>query len=713
MRKMLTVGLTLVFLLLAHASLAQFTQRSGISGLVTDPAAAVVPGITVTLTDLDRNQVRTTTTNENGTYNFTNLIAGRYQASVEKEGFKKSVSDIIALGAQESVRVDLQLQVGSLTESVEVTAAAPLLRTEQTAVGETVERELIEQLPILGRNFTTFSSLAPNVSTFSRGNESESWAVGSHYTIGNEVVLGGGGGYSGIFMNGVDINDIYEGGTSYMPSSEAISEVKVDVANFSAANGRDVTSTTVQTRGGTNLLHGTGFDYFQNSALNAWHPFEKSQIVPGTKKPLMQRNQFGGNLGGPIYIPKLFNGKDKAFFFFNYEGGKENHGSDPIYARMPTAAERQGDFSSWLTRFPGDPNYILYDPNSTTIDADGNSHRTPVPNNDLRNVAGGLNQDVVKMLDAYPLPNGYQDPNNPNSLTNFFTTSSQSSYNYRMDMRFDYKPTQNDSVYFTYSRSHGNKDRTGGIFPDLQEAVEESSYVTTINYARVFKSSLTNEFVVGWGNTNMTNVPQSTLDYMGNPDTLFNQYLNNLGSPVDFGYHAMVVGNYSGYGDVPGYEPVDNSLPNWGFEEVLRFHTPSFQLSDSVNWIKGRHSMNTGFSYIMKGNWVWTADRASYFDRRFTQAGSGDPNPQLGGDPLADFLLGLPSTMLQPYAFENNEVANFDMRMPVWAFFFQDKWQLTPKLTLTLGLRYDLPLWSIPKTISARRLWIFRIRAGS
>ena len=529
MKGKLVVAIVLCFVVCGTA-FAQFTQRSGINGTVTDPTGAVVPGVAVTLLDVDRNQTSKTTTTESGIYSFPNLTASRYQVSVERQGFRKSLSDVVTLGAQENVRVDLQLQVGAVSETVEVTSTAPLLRTEQTAVGETVERELIEQLPILGRNFSTFASLTPNVSTFSRGNASESWAVGSHYTIGSTVAIGGGGGYTGIYMNGVDINDIYEGGVSYMPSSEAISEVKVDVANFSASNGRDISSMTVQTRAGTNQLHGTGFDYFQNSALNAWNTMSRSEMSPGTKKPMLQRNQFGGNLGGPMYIPKLFNGKDKAFFFINYEGGKENRGSSLVTARVPTAAERLGDFSSFLTRFPGDPNYLLFDPNSTTIDAQGNSHRTLIPNNDLRRIAG-LNQSAQAMLAAYPNPNGYQDPNNPNDLTNFQTSSTNNSYNYRVDLRADYRFTQNDSVYFSFSKSHGSKAGGGGIFPELQENVEEASYVTTINYARVFTPTLTNEFTLGWGNADMFNIPASTQAYMRKPDTLRNKFFKKPRDP--------------------------------------------------------------------------------------------------------------------------------------------------------------------------------------
>jgi len=201
MKKMRMALLAILSLTLATTALAQFTLRSGVSGLVTDPSGAVMPSVPVVLKDLDRNQTYHTTTNESGLYSFTNLPTGRYQ------GFHKSMSDPIVVASQETARVDLSLQLGEVSETVEVKAAAPLIQTEQTVVGGVADRKLVETLPTLGRNFTSLVNLAPNISTTPRPNEGDTWSVGTHHVVGGVSYIAGGGGDNGFYMNGANIND--------------------------------------------------------------------------------------------------------------------------------------------------------------------------------------------------------------------------------------------------------------------------------------------------------------------------------------------------------------------------------------------------------------------------------------------------------------------------------------------------------------------------
>ena len=315
-----------------------------------------------------------------------------------------------------------------VTETVEVTTAAPLLQTEQTVVGQVVDETLVQALPALGRNFLAFSTLAPNVSSFPRsGNANATWAFGSHHTIGGITVQVGGGGDNGLYLNGVNINDRYLGGTQYSPGMENVTEVKVDTANFSASSGRDISTSNVITKSGTNEFHGGVFEYLQNEALNAWHPFVKAEAEPGQRKDKLQRNQFGGNLGGPVRIPGVFDGRNRAFFFAGYEGFDNNIGSAaPVGGtslganlfRVPTTEERQGDYSGLVSRFPNDPNVLLYNPFTTRLDADGNSIRDLVVNNDLR-TTGMINQTALQQInEIYPVSSGFVNPNNPDDLRN-------------------------------------------------------------------------------------------------------------------------------------------------------------------------------------------------------------------------------------------------------------------------------------------------------
>lgn len=667
--------------LFAGSAWAQFTLRSGITGLVTDATEAVVSGAKVELKDLDRNQSYNTTTNQAGLYSFANLTPSRYQVTVEQSGFKKAVSAVITLTGQNTARVDLALEVGQVTESIEVTSAVPLLQTEGAAVGQVVNKTFIESLPVMAGTFTALSALSPNISSFPKSNSGGTWATGGHQVVGGSEVIPGGGGDHGVYMNGTNINDNYMGSISYAPSLEAIAEVKIDVANFSASNGRDVSNMTITTKGGTADFHGAAFETFENSALNAWNPYPKSRILPGQKKNLLQRNQFGANLGGPIFIPKILETRDKAFFFFNYQRAQDNRaGADAVY-RVPTAAERQGDFSAFLQRFPGDKNYIIYDPTSTIIEANGNSRRTPFANNTF---TGAVNPNAREMMGIWPAPNGYVDPTNPRSLNNYRTSSGNRVKDYRIDSRVDYRIGQYDNVYVSYSRASGQDGYYGGLIPELPgQNVSNRSYVFTANYVHIFTAQLTNEFIFSRGKGMMDNLDAATYANMQLPNTLRNKFFKNLGqNKEDFGLQQIALG--SGFQNVPSWGP---NFTTWS--------NPTSQFSDNASWFRGSHSMKFGISWFKKTEVdLDMKDRIVTFSSQFTRSGSADGS--LGGDAMASFLLGIPTSIRQRYYFGGG-IPSTTFELPYGGGFFEDRWQLTPKLTLTLGLRGDLaaPVWSV------------------
>lgn len=674
------VALGLIF---TTCALAQFTTRSSLSGLVTDPTGGGIPNASVELADLDRNQTHMTVANDTGLYAFSNLTPGRYRVTAGAQGFSKTASGVITVTAEQNLRIDLAVQVGQLSETIEVKGGAPLLQTEQSLVGQTIERSLIEALPIRGRNFTNLTALAPNISTFPRNNTTaNTFSVGANQVVAGTDYAAGGGGDIGFYVNGLNTTDNYRGMASFAPSTEAIEEVKVDVANFSAVNGRDISLTSLTTRGGASLYHGSAFETFQNSAFNAWNPFAKALSAPGQKKSLLQRSQYGGSLGGPILIPKLLKGRDKAFFFVAYERLANNLGGADAIFRVPTPEERQGDFSALLRRFPGDPNFVLWNPFSTVIDASGNSSRTAIPNNDLRNVVGpnglGVRKEVQDMLSVFPLPNGYVNPTNPGDLRNYRTFASDGSRSWRVDTRFDYRLSQNDNIYVSFSKSHGVGRARGGLIPELTGNRDDYGYLVTANYARVFTPSLTNEFIFGIGSGEYYNVDQPVRDYLGRQDTVRNKYFKNIGTAEDFGFHRVTLSG--------------NSWSNFGFNQVFRNINPSLQFSDNVSWIRGAHSWKFGMSFLTKREADWNYQREVLFNNTLTRGGS--LNGPRGGDAVASFLLGLPTSMLQRSVLQGQSdiLYSVDRKLPYWGFFAEDKWQISPKLTLSLGLRYDLPL---------------------
>ncbi len=646
---------------------AQFALRSKIEGTLTDTTGAVLPGATVTLTETTRNQVQTATTDANGLYSFSNLAPGTYTVIAELAGFVKTSSEPVTLGSATTTRVDLSLSVG-VSEAVQVVKEAPLLQTDQIAVGVSVDKTTIDHLAAKGRNFTSFVQLAPGISTQPRADVGGTNSVGAYHVIGGVDYTAGGGGNNGFYINGVNANDNYVGGQSYSPSLEAIDEIKVDVANFSAANGRDLSTLSVTTRAGSNVFHGSAYDYLENSALNAWDPLERQRVTEGTEKPSLNRHQYGGNFGGPVL-------KNKLFFFGNFERTYNKRGSEPEFFRVPTAAERSGDFSGLLERFPDDPNYVLYNPFTTVFDEEGESIREPIPGNDLRNVrrpdgSPGIDPRALDMMNLFPLPN-YTDPSDPDNLANYQALTTSKFTSYRFDSRVDFALSPNDNLYVNVARSNGKDDDSGGLFPEITSNVEDSSWMTSVSYARIFTPTLTNEVVIAYGKGKLCVPDQTSLDYMHQTDTLRAKYFQNLGSGPDQGIYAMGVDGYYDFGPF----------------EAFCASNPSFQISSNLNWVKGSHSIKAGFNAFRKEEQDFDYIRYMSFNQQFTRAGSVDES--IGGDSVASFLLGLPSEMQQRYTFtEGDDTLNFVM--PYYGFYVEDKWQIRSNWTLSAGLRYDL-----------------------
>jgi hypothetical protein len=654
--------------LLPHTAAAQFALRSTVEGTVADSTGGALPGATITLTETERNQTLTAVTDEHGAFTFSNVAPGTYTVSAALSGFITAVSEAVTLGAAATAQVDLVLKVAGVTERVQVVREVPVISTDQIDVGVAVDKTLIDNLSSKGRNFTSFVQLAPGISTQPREDNAGTWSAGSHHAIGGIDYVAGGGGNNGFYINGVNANDNWVGGQSYSPSLEAIDEIKVDVANFSAANGRDLSSLSVTTRAGTNAFRGSVFDYFEDEALNAWNPLEKLRVAPGTNKPTLARHQFGGNLGGPVL-------RNKVFFFANYEQAYNRRGDEPYFLRVPTAAERQGDFSELLRRFPGDPNYVLYNPFTTVIDDDGESIREPIPNNDLRGVtrpdgSPALDARALDMLNLFPMPN-YSDPTSPDNLENYQAFSTNRFRSHRLDTRVDVTLGNNDNFYVNFSRSIGRDGNTGGLIPEITGNVEDTSWLTSVSYARIFTPTLTNEVVVAFGRGSLCLPDQSTVDYMHQTDTLRSKYFQNIGAGDDLGLYMMDLAGYYGFG-------------HW---EVFCARNPSLQVSSNMNWIKGAHAVRAGFNYFRKQEKDFDFIRFVGFDNTFTRSGSVDGS--IGGDAVASFLLGLPSYMQQRYQLTGgDDTLNFVA--PYWGFYVEDKWQMARNWTLSAGLRYDL-----------------------
>ena len=706
MTRRILLSLVSIFLLFAYDDcLAQFAQRGGVGGNVFDQLGALIPGADITLLDLAQNQSRHVKTDGAGHFEFTNITAGQYQLTAAFLGFRSEKSAPVAVDIGSVTHYDFRLLPGSVSESVTVSAEAGGLETDKTSVDTSVSAKQLEDLPLNGQNFTAIAALAPGISTYPQANVNPfgTWAVGAMFAMGGTAFTTGGSFQgardNGFYVNGVNINDNYVSSVSYSPSSEALGTGTVRVSDFSAAVGRDIAALTMQTKGGASKFHGEAYEFMENDALNAVISWEKAEQVisntPGRAvKPMLRRNQFGGNLGGPVYIPKLLPQlKDKAFFFVNYQDFIEHDGKQLITTSVPSAAERNGDFSELLGSNASPVQ--LYNPFQTTYDANGNSTRPAIPNNrlDLATRPDGspaIDPTTKAMINAlWPLPNlGSASSPNPSNTANYSAYSSPSLHNYHLDTRFDAILSARDSVFVTWSKSNGTKSIGGGIQPNPQDVqsellyaagTQDESHLVTVNYAHAFSPKLTNELIFGYGEGALYLITPSEFSWLNSKSNPLNQLFQNTGTGLLTGVFNIGVSGYA--------SPGQNGAYHW--------QNQALQFSDNVNWVHGRHAFGAGFNYFRKsetdyGFWQNLSVGANFVSSNFS-AGGADQG-YAGGDGMADFEMALVTNISPRFQFTNaSSIApNAPMIMPSWGFYGNDQFRVTPKLTVTSGLRYEL-----------------------
>ncbi len=687
-RSLLRAVSPLLLLFFTATCWAQFAQRGGLAGNVFDPSGAVIAGAQISLLDLGQNQSRHIKADAVGHFEFDNLTAGQYQLTATLQGFQTQISEPITVNIGAITHYDFKMRPGTVGESVTVTSEVGGLETDNATLDTNVSTRQLEDLPLNGRNFTSIAALAPGVSTYPQANVNP----GGTYSVGAMFAMGGtqfttGGSFegsrdNGFYVNGVNINDNYESSISYEPSAEALGTGTIQVADFSAAVGHDISALTMQTKGGTSQFHGEAFDFIENDALNAVNPWTNAnEIITGTPatKPKLRRNQFGGNLGGPIYIPKLLPGlKNRLFFFANYENFIEHDGNQLVTASVPSAAEITGDFSELLA--PNANPIQLYNPYLTTYDSNGVSSRPAIAGNrvDLAKKADGSpvidpnSAAIIKAL--WPAPNV---PNTPSNEVNYVAYQTPGISNYHIDTRFDGRITDKDSIFVTWSEQNGSTTLTGGIPPDELHnfPVQDNGYLVTANYVHIFTPRLTNEFLFGAGDSALVTMSPSQFAYYNGASNPLNSLFQNTGTGLTKGVYAVYAGNYAAA----------------GAGEVFRAENESYQISENLDWTFGRHSVTAGFNYFRKSEIDWDIQRNVSFGGFST---SGGDLGYVGGDSMADLEMGAPSNLFVRYAINGGGPTSPDYNIvfPYWGFYGNDKFRISPKLTITAGLRYDLSI---------------------
>lgn len=690
--------IVLVCMLTAWTLHAQVVITSTIVGTVTDQQQAIIPGAQVMLKNLDTGIETQLQSDSAGNYQFPNLIAGHYQVTVTRDGFARAISTAVALDNGATQRINFSLKVGSAEEVVQVSSATPLMDTETADISGVIENKFAEDLPIQGRNYLNYAQILPDFNSGTGDNSRMQWGLASATMPGAMQLNVGGTEYGvGYYVDGLNNNDNWVEGPVMNVNQDTIQEVKAEVSNYSAEYGRDVGQMDVTTKSGTNEFHGTVFNSFQNAGLNAIDPYSKYQGIP---RSAYHQNQYGFTAGGPVWIPKVFNGRNKLFFFGSFEQLR-NRGEAQFTTYVPTDAEKTGDFSDWLTRFPVDPTmcdgssdapancrYVIYDPttyNPTT------QLRQPYANN----VIPSPSPTSLAYLSHFPGPNGYASPEQGN-FNNYVGTTTSGLNNNNYTVRADYTLSSRDSVYFRWLRDDGTVINEGGLIPELSMGDGPLHRVNTYqaHYVHAFSPTFNNEFNISWtrGYNFSDNPAQAnTFSKTAWIHTLFQNSSTNMAGFSSYDKSLFGLDNDATFSVNIGADGsyFGNGLST-GSTEFWYQYVPIFQLTDNLEKVIGRHSLKFGYYMARRQERDNDVIRSVTFDGNYTSKGPniGDGS---GFNTLAEFETGFVTDMGQRTPVSSGD-ASLWFAMPEYAAFVNDSWQAMPKMTVSIGLRYDLPI---------------------
>ena len=700
--------LVLCIFLFAAAIWAQVVITSTVVGSVTDPQAAVIPAAQVVLRNLDTGVEARTKTDSSGDYQFSNLQAGHYQILVDAPGFGHAVSTSIPLENGKTQRVNVTLKVSQVTQVVSVSSAASLVKTEDANVSEVIQNDFVRNLPVEGRSFLNYAEIVPMFNSGTGDNTRVAYGLASATSTGAKQLNVGGTEYGvGYYIDGLNNNDNWVEGPVTNVNMDGVQEVKAEVVNYSAEYGRDVGQISLTTKSGTNSLHGTVYDFFQNAGLNANDPYSKAY---GSPRNGFHQNQYGFTVGGPVLIPKVFDSRNKLFFFVSFEQLR-NRSENTLHAYVPTDAEKTGDFSGWLGRFPVNPTmcdgtanapancrYVIYnpytyDPSTQTRQAYSN------------NVVTNPDPRALDYLSHFPEPN-YTSPVN-GDFNNWAGTTQGGINNNNYSVRGDYTLSARDNLYFRFSHDYGTLLNEGGLIPDL--ALGDGPVHTTdsyqVHWVHTFGSTFNNE-----ANFSITHAKNAS-----NQAAQINRFMQSSWLPSLFQNTSTGGAGFTSYdlsqlgikNDGTFSVNFANSLfapLSLGTTEYWYQAVPIYQLSDNVSKIIGHHTFKAGFywqrrderdndvirSVNIGGSCSGCGETTNYTGRGpFSNDGSG-------WNSMAEFVSGAVANMNQRTPLTGGD-GSLWFRMPEYSAYLNDSWNASPKLTLTLGIRYDIaiPAYSV------------------
>ncbi len=686
--------LGILMLLPGSAAWAQNAQGT-IVGHVTDPSGAVVAGAKITITDVSIGVTHAAVTNASGDYVVTDLNPGTYSAAAEAPGFSKSVSSGLTLEVEQTLRQDFKLAVGNVTATVEVSANTQMLHTDDTTIGQVLDSQTIENLPVQGRDFTNL--MITNVgTTIELGGDEADWSyhgVNTGYlSVSSSGVQSGSTSYS---IDGIFDAD-YEFSTPInIPNENAIQEFKMMNGMYGAEYGSGATQVNVDVKSGTNGLHGTAYEAFKANWLQPDNQYQEvinqdnastPGFTPGPVSPPFHQNQFGGTLGGPLTIPRVYNGRNKSFWFGSYDEALYTATGSPTPVFTPTADELSGNFSAWP--FP------IYDPATTAPNPTYNPMATSGPNSSpITRTAfpgnmippGRVDPVAAKIAAYFAAPNSSCSESNHllTGCTNYVATTLNTKKQGVGTGRIDQYFGNNDHVFLTANV---------GVLSAVNGSIAFGQSGVTWDRPKLFGGTWTHTFSPN--TLNQATLGYSRDHFLTGVSTAYGPNLsalvglaNTAPNPVTFDLPNVCLNNYYCIG---GGEPTT-------------YADNIYQGVDTITMVRGRHTLNYGLDYrrvqlfeldnylgtgALSFNGEFTALVPSAAGQAYASSGSYTANAPYQGNAAADFVLGQTSGATGPPPLGTDDYILWGNN---WNLFVQDDFHATRRLTLNAGLRWERP----------------------